>query len=152
MGTTVVAGLIRGRILSLAHVSDSRLYLVRGQNILPLTVDHSLVAEQVRLGLLTSQEAEGSTHRHILIRALGIQEQVDVALGEVSLMRRDCLVLCLDGLTQRVTLTDIVQAIRETEIPQAACERLVQLTNIAGGEDSLTAIVVSALDTGARWN
>jgi serine/threonine protein phosphatase PrpC len=64
MGTTVVAGLIRSRILSLAHVGDSRLYLVRGQNLLPLMVDHSLVAEQVRLWLLTSQEAEGSASTH----------------------------------------------------------------------------------------
>jgi serine/threonine protein phosphatase PrpC len=75
-----------------------------------------------------------------------------VALGEVSLMRRDCLVLCSDGLTQGVTLTDIVQAMREAGIPQAACERLVQLANIAGGEDNITAIVVNVLDTGAWWN
>ena len=111
MGTTVVAALIQGRALSFAHVGDSRLYLIRSGAIHLLTVDHSLVMEQVRDGLLTEEEAERSAQRHVVTRALGIEATVDVELGELPIMNGDLLVLCSDGLTRGVQSAKILQDI-----------------------------------------
>src|SRR5205823_5993135 len=126
-----------------AHVGDSRLYLIRGETIHPLTTDHSLVMEQVRDGLLTEEEAERSTQRHIVTRALGIDGTVEVDLGELSIMNDDLLLLCSDGLTRGVHLLEIVRAIHDQPDLQAASERLIALANAAGGEDNTTVILLA---------
>jgi len=143
MGTTVVSALISGQVLSFAHVGDSRLYLIRGETIHPLTMDHSLVMEQIRDGLLTEEEAERSTQRHIVTRALGIDDTVDVELGELPIVNGDLLLLCSDGLTRGVRLLEIVRAIHDQPDLQAASERLIALANAAGGEDNTTVILLA---------
>src|SRR5437899_4276135 len=143
MGTTVVSGLLNDQILCIAHVGDSRMYLVRGMTIEPLTADHSLVAEQVRRGLLTEEEAERSPQRNIITRALGIDDTVDVELDEVPLAQGDALLLCSDGLTRGVKPAAILDVVRRERDPQAAAERLVKLANAAGGLDNTTVILVS---------
>ena len=143
MGTTVVSAVISGQILSIAHVGDSRMYLIRTGAIQPLTADHAQVAEQLRRGLLTEEQAERSPNRHILTRALGISPDVEVELNEVRLMEGDALLLCSDGLTGAVKLPEIRRAILSGEKPQAACERLVTMANAAGGEDNTTVILVT---------
>jgi protein phosphatase len=142
MGTTVVAAYLNGPVTSIAHVGDSRLYLVRDEELKLLTCDHSLVAEQVRRGLLTEEEAEQSPQRHIITRALGVDKSVDVTLNETMAMRGDALLLCSDGLTKGVHGTDILRAIRRAGDPQAACEVLIGLANRAGGDDNTTVIVI----------
>jgi len=142
MGTTVVSALISGQVLSFAHVGDSRLYLIRGEAMHPLTTDHSLVMEQVRDGLLTEAEAERSAQRHIVTRALGIDGTVDVELGELPIMHGDILLLCSDGLTRGVPPVEIVRAIHDQSDLQAASERLIALANAAGGEDNTTVILL----------
>ena len=149
MGTTVVSGLLNDQILCIAHVGDSRMYLVRGMTIEPLTADHSLVAEQVRRGLLTEEEAERSPQRNIITRALGIDDTVDVELDEVPLMRGDAVLLCSDGLTKGVKPAEILSAIRGAESSAAASERLVTLANAAGGDDN-TSVIVLMLDSPDR--
>jgi PPM family protein phosphatase len=143
MGTTVVSALISGQVLSFAHVGDSRLYLIRGETIHPLTMDHSLVMEQIRDGLLTEEEAERSAQRHIVTRALGIDGTVDVELGELPIMPGDLLLLCSDGLTRGVPLFEIVRAIHDQPDLQVASERLIALANAAGGEDNTTVILLA---------
>ncbi|MDQ6734837.1 MAG: Stp1/IreP family PP2C-type Ser/Thr phosphatase [Nitrospirota bacterium] len=143
MGTTVVSALISGQILSFAHVGDSRLYLIRGETIHPLTMDHSLVMEQIRDGLLTEEEAERSAQRHIVTRALGIDSIVDVELGELPIMSGDLLLLCSDGLTRGVQSVEIVRAIHAEPDLQAASERLIALANAAGGDDNTTVILLA---------
>lgn len=143
MGTTVVSAMISDRVLSIAHVGDSRLYLIRAGAIQPLTADHSLVAEQVRRGLLTEEQAERSPDRHVLTRALGIDQDVEVELNEVHLAEGDDLLLCSDGLTGEVTPPDILRTIRSEREPQAACEQLVKMANAAGGHDNTTVIVIT---------
>ena len=143
MGTTVVSVVLNGNILSIAHVGDSRLYLARGETIQPLTTDHSLVAEQVRRGLLTEEQAERSPQKNIITRALGIEETVDVELNEVSLMSGDSLVLCSDGLTRGVKPSEILETIRREPEPTAAAQRLVDLANAAGGEDNTTVVLIT---------
>jgi PPM family protein phosphatase len=143
MGTTVVSALISGQVLSFAHVGDSRLYLIRGDSIQPLTTDHSLVVEQMRDGLLTEEEAERSAQRHIVTRALGVEATVDVELGELPVINGDVLLLCSDGLTRGVPSGDIVRAVHDQPDLQIASEQLITLANAAGGEDNTTVILVA---------
>ena len=150
MGTTVVSAALNGPVLSIAHVGDSRMYLIRGESIKPLTADHSLVAEQVRRGMLTEEEAERSPQKNIITRALGVDETVDVELDEIPLMQGDGVLLCSDGLTRGVTPTEILGVIRREKEPQAASERLVELANAAGGLDNTTVILVVIQDTASQ--
>lgn len=143
MGTTVVSAVISGQVLSIAHVGDSRMYLIRTGTIQPLTRDHSLVGEQVRRGLLTEEQAECSSNRHILTRALGISQDVQVEMNEIRLLEGDTLLLCSDGLTGGVKPPEILRAISSEQEPQAACKRLVTMSNAAGGEDNTTVILIT---------
>src|SRR5215470_3703469 len=99
---TVVAAYLSSEILSIAHVGDSRLYLARNSTIQALTTDHSWVAEQVLNGFLTHEEAEHSARKNVITRALGVDNAVEVELGEVAVMPGDVLLLCSDGLTRSV--------------------------------------------------
>lgn len=142
MGTTVVAAWLVGPVLSIAHVGDSRLYLVRGDSLQPLTADHSLVHEQVRSGLLAADDATRVAHKHILTRAVGVHPVVDVELGELPVLNGDILLLCSDGLTAGVSADAILRVVRESSDPQTIAVRLVALSNHAGGTDNTTVIVV----------
>jgi protein phosphatase len=147
MGTTVVAAVITDQVLSVAHVGDSRLYLLRGDEIQSLTTDHSLVAEQVRRGLLTEEEAEESPQRNIVTRALGVEHSVEVELDELQLFPGDTLLLCSDGLTRSVKPAEILKLVQSEAEPQAACERLVESANAAGGDDNTTVIQLNVRKT-----
>jgi protein phosphatase len=143
MGTTVVAAALTDQVLSFAHVGDSRLYLVRNQTIQPLTVDHSWVAEQVRQGFLTEEEAERSPRRNVVTRALGVEPTVDVTLGELPLFPDDLLLLCSDGLTKDVQPSTILDTLLDAEDAPTLSRRLITLANEAGGEDNTTVIVLA---------
>lgn len=146
MGTTVVATLLTNHLLSFAHVGDSRLYLVRAHMIHPLTADHSWVAEQVRSGLMTEEEAERSPRRNMVTRALGVEPDVDVSIGEIALHTGDILLLCSDGLTKGVGARAILHALTQTEDMSGASQQLVTLANDAGGEDNTTVITLAIRD------
>lgn len=141
MGTTVVAAWLTGHILSIAHVGDSRLYLVRGDRLQPLTADHSLVNEQVLSGLLSADDAERASHKHVLTRAVGVHATVDVELAELPVLDGDALLLCSDGLTAGLSAHTILQTVHESSDPQTAASRLIDLSNTAGGTDNTTVIV-----------
>jgi serine/threonine protein phosphatase PrpC len=145
MGATIVAAWVQGQRVSLVHVGDSRVYLLRGGSFDQLTADHSLVAEQVRRGVLTPQEAETSQLQSVLIRALGSEERVEVDADEHVLLEGDTLVLCSDGLTRMVSDPEIASTLMTVEPAQAAADRLVELANEYGGQDNVTVIVVRAL-------
>jgi PPM family protein phosphatase len=143
MGTTVVAAHLSSEILSIAHVGDSRLYLVRDKIIHALTTDHSWVAEQVLNGLLTEEEAEQSSRKNIVTRALGIESAVEVELGELAVMSGDVLLLCSDGLTRGVRTPEILQALRDEQNVESKVNRLIAMANQAGGDDNTTVLVVT---------
>lgn len=145
MGATIVAAWLLGERMSLVHVGDSRAYLLRGGSLEQLTADHSLVAEQVRRGVMTPQEAETSQLQSVLIRALGSEERVEPDADEHLLLEGDSFVLCSDGLTRMVTDAEIASTLLTIESAQAAAERLVELANEYGGHDNVTVIVVRAL-------
>jgi PPM family protein phosphatase len=142
MGATVLAAWLDGQKLSLAHVGDSRAYLLRAGVLEQLTFDHSLVAEQMRRGLITPQEAESSKMQSVLIRALGAQDEVEADADEHLLLDGDTLLLCSDGLTRMVTDPEIASTLLTHPAAQAAADRLVALANEYGGEDNTTVVVL----------
>jgi len=141
MGTTVVAARLHGGILSIAHVGDSRLYLIRDGGARLLTVDHSLVQQQIQSGLLAAADRARASHRHVLTRAVGVHPLVDVELGECPVLTGDILLLCSDGLTAGVSAETMLRVTLESPDPQAIARRLVALSNAAGGIDNVTVIV-----------
>ena len=142
MSTTIVAAFLDGPVVSIAHVGDSRAYMVREGALAKLTEDHSLVAEQVQRGLLTEEEAEHSPQQNIITRAIGMGATIEVTLKELILIPRDCFLLCSDGLTKGVSAAQILDAIQAAPDPQTASDQLIALANHAGGEDNTTVIVI----------
>jgi serine/threonine protein phosphatase PrpC len=142
MGATVVAVQFDGERMSLAHVGDSRAYRLRGSDFEQLTQDHSFVAEQMRRGRMTQQEAGSSTLQNVLVRALGIDPLVEVDVGEELVMEGDTVLLCSDGLTRELSDAQIAAVLSETEDAQEAAGRLIDLAKQAGGGDNITAIVL----------
>lgn len=151
MGATVTAAWIDRAKLSIAHVGDSRAYLLRSGNLQQLTNDHSLVAEQVRRGILTAAEAEQSEMQSVLLRALGSQEQVEVDAEEHELFPRDIVLLCSDGLTRMVTEPEIAGTLQAETDPERAAARLVALANDAGGADNITVLVIRVDSEAKGW-
>jgi serine/threonine protein phosphatase PrpC len=142
MGATVVAIWINDQRLSVAHVGDSRLYLLRGGALQQITDDHSLVAEQVRRGILTKEQADSSDMQSVLIRALGIEPEVQVDADEHLLMEGDILVLCSDGLSRMVSDLEIASTLLSRTGMSSTADRLIELANEYGGEDNVSVVLV----------
>ena len=142
MGSTVVAARLTGNVLSIAHVGDSRIYLLHEGELRQLTQDHSLVMEQVRRGLISREEAEHSDISNVIMRALGAEPTVKADLDELWVEEGDRVLLCSDGLTRKATDAQIAPILAEAETSQRACDQLVGLANDLGGEDNVTVIVV----------
>jgi serine/threonine protein phosphatase PrpC len=142
MGATVVALRVSDERVSIAHVGDSRVYHLRGDNLEQLTQDHSFVADQVRRGRMTEQEAGNSNLQNVLIRALGIDPSVEVDVNEELAMEGDAILLCSDGLTRELSDSQIAAVLREKDDAQEAAEQLIELAKQAGGGDNITAIVI----------
>jgi serine/threonine protein phosphatase PrpC len=141
MGTTIVCALLNKRKLSIAHVGDSRLYLIRAGGIEQLTDDHSVVAEQVKRELISQKEADQSEIKNLLTRALGIDTDVEVDLDEFDLLGDDALVLCTDGLTNMVRDEEILSAVIAGRDPSVVSQSLIEQANEGGGKDNITVIV-----------
>ncbi|MDZ4732603.1 MAG: Stp1/IreP family PP2C-type Ser/Thr phosphatase [Nitrospirota bacterium] len=146
MGTTVVAALLFEEILVIAHVGDSRLYLIRDGTIQALTTDHSWVAEQIFKGIMTETEAEQSPRRNIVTRAIGVESNVDVELTEVPVKGGDMLLLCSDGLTRGVRASDILHILSGSDDLPIMSDRLITMANEAGGDDNTTVVIVALRD------
>jgi len=142
MGATLSAAWINEEKLSVVHVGDSRAYLLRSGVLQQLTSDHSLVAEQVRRGILTAEEAEHSELQSVLLRALGTQPEVEVDAEEHTLFPGDILLLCSDGLTRMVAEQKIAATLQSESDPGRTAEKLVAQANENGGADNVTVVVV----------
>lgn len=142
MGTTLVALLAGPERIALAHVGDSRAYLIRAGRIRQLTDDHSLVAELVRRREISKTAARGHPHRHVLTRALGVRRSVEPDLAELTPAVGDSFVLCSDGLTGHVSDEEIAKTVMDQDDLDSACERLVAMANDRGGEDNITAVLL----------
>lgn len=144
MGTTVVSVLAEPEEVTVAYVGDSRLYLHQNGNIQQLTQDHSLVSEYIQKGLLTPEAAERHPQKHVLSRALGTGLAVDVEVFRRTPLSGDIYLLCSDGLSNKVTLSEMDQIISGAKGDlEAAGEILIERAKENGGEDNITALLVA---------
>jgi PPM family protein phosphatase len=142
MGTTCTLLLIEDSRGHLAHVGDSRAYLLRDGELSQLTEDHSLVGRMVKEGRLTAREAEHHPQRSIITRALGVDSDVEVDMLTLQIKEKDRFLLCSDGLTSMVDDDRIHTILEATSDPQKAADELVLVANDAGGEDNITVVIV----------
>jgi len=149
MGTTVVAGLINEKTLSLAHVGDSRAYLFREGTLRRLTDDHSWVHEQVAAGILTEDEAKSHPLKNVVTRALGGGPSVSPDLQELAFRAGDEFIFCSDGLTTMLSDEEIHAEAEKEREPQSLCRNLVDEANDRGGVDNITVVVVRVPDASA---
>ncbi len=140
MGTTVVAVLADARSMTVAHVGDSRAYLFRRGSLSQLTEDHSLVADQVRKGLITAEEASKSNLQNILTRALGAEPEVKVDVAEHPLLPGDIVLIATDGLSKMVSDREIAGLLGREGEPQKIVEGLIAMARSAGGTDNVTVV------------
>jgi len=142
-GTTLTAVLILGNQLTLAHVGDSRAYLVgRNEHMETLTRDHSLVKRLVELGQITVDEAAVHPQRNVLYRALGQGEPFDPDVTSIHMPENGYLLLCSDGLWGVVPDDEILRIILSSHNPEQACKTMVEAANAAGGPDNISAILI----------
>jgi serine/threonine protein phosphatase PrpC len=149
MGTTVTVALLdeQAGTMAIGHVGDSRAYRIRDGVLEQLTADHSLVAELVRSGQLTEEEASVHPHRAVITRALGTEPDVEVDTLTVDLREGDLYLLCSDGLTTMVSNDEVLAAAVATEgDPERLAARLVDAANDAGGEDNITVVVFEIVE------
>lgn len=142
MGATLVAVALTSARASIAHVGDSRAYRFRNGELEPLTQDHSFIAEQVRQGLMSAEEAAHSGLQNVLLRAIGVDSDVEVEINEELFSDDDTLLLCSDGLTKELSDAQIAGVLASIDDTEAAADRLVKLANDAGGSDNITVIVL----------
>jgi len=142
MGTTITAAFMEGDDVHLAHVGDSRAYLFRDGELHRLTEDHTLVHRMALEGKITEAEEENHPQRSILIRALGVEDPVEVDEVPVRVVPGDRVLLCSDGLHSMVGEEEIEEIFRTASDPQEAAERLVESANRAGGLDNVTVVVL----------
>jgi serine/threonine protein phosphatase PrpC len=142
MGTTLTMAFAVNWRLLVAHAGDSRCYLLSRSGLHQLTQDHTKVAEMVRLGVLSPDEAARHPNRHVITNVLGGHEPgVRVEMHKLDLEPTDVVLLCTDGLSEMVPDTRIAAILEEEQEPRRACERLVAEANERGGKDNITAMV-----------
>jgi len=143
MSTTAVALSIRGSRGSVAHVGDSRIYLLRDGDLYQLTEDHSLACELLRQGVLRQEDMKAFRYRNVIIRAVGQHPTVTVDTAAVDVLPGDLYLLCSDGLSDQVSDEGISEVLSANE-PEVAARLLVDLSNAAGGKDNVTVVIVQA--------
>jgi serine/threonine protein phosphatase PrpC len=142
MGSTVVSIVANQDIVSVGHVGDSRAYLIRSGVIQQLTQDHSLVTEDVQLGLMTADQAKESQLQNVITRALGAENTVEPDLDDIIAVAGDKLMLASDGLTRTLSDGEILAAVDGAPDLDQACEDLIQAAKAAGGEDNITCMLI----------
>ncbi len=141
MGTTAVAAIITHSDLYIAHVGDSRAYKISSNSLVQLTKDHSIIQHMIESGEISAEEASAHPDKHIITRALGVDDEVKVDFGQESFEENDILILCSDGLTNYVSNEDIINLTGDGRYFDYA-DRLVNLANQNGGGDNITVVAV----------
>ncbi len=142
MGSTVVCVLVDQNFVSVGHVGDSRVYLIRGGAIQQLTQDHSLVTQQVRLGFISAEQAKKSRLQNVITQALGSEDTVEPDLDDMMAVSDDVLVLASDGLTRALSDQEILARVTAAAGLQYACDDLIQSAKDAGGKDNITCLLI----------
>ena len=141
MGTTVILCVLNGDDLYVAHVGDSRAYLVGENNINQITTDHSMVQEMLSSGEITVDEAKNHPQKNVITRALGVSDEVQVDYKQLKIKPGNLVILCTDGLTNHVEENKIYEICKETELSQLP-QRLIDEGNENGGTDNITVSVI----------
>jgi protein phosphatase len=144
MGTTAVTVAVVGDTAWLAHIGDSRIYLLRSSRIYQMSEDDSVVAQMVRDGLITSEQAHSHENRNVLVRALGTKIDVQLASAPAPFQCRpaDRFLLCSDGLHDLVTEEEMLQ-VASFSTPGSAAERLIEMANSRGGDDNISVVIIA---------
>lgn len=142
MGTTVTAAVVYQGMVYIGHVGDSRGYMIIKDEIEKITRDHSLVGRLLEIGQITEEEAAIHPQRNLIYRSLGAYPNVEVDLYERPFVPGNCLLLCSDGLVEHVKDSEIHQIVERATDQWRACNQLVNIANIRGGEDNTTIIIV----------
>jgi len=146
MGTTLVIALFYDNKMMVAHIGDSRLYRMRGDEFSQVTKDHSLLQEQIDAGMLTKEQAKHSANKNLVTRALGIDPAVEAEIHEYDTLPGDIYLLCSDGLSDMVSDEDIGMALQALGANlNLAVQQLVQMANDNGGRDNVSVILVKIL-------
>ncbi len=143
MGTTLVAAVMSGSSLTIAHIGDSRLYIARGEHVEQVTEDHSFVNELVKRGEITEGDAEVHPYKNYIIRALGTEAQVDTDIKTLTWDAGDRLLLCSDGLSDKLSQTELAQFITADKGMNEIGQELIDLANERGGEDNISLILIA---------
>lgn len=142
MGTTLVVALFTNNRVLVGHIGDSRMYRLRGQELVQLTEDHSLLQEQIRAGLITPEDARQSANKNLVTRALGVDPEVELELHEHVVLPGDIYLLCSDGLTDLVEDEEIYLTLSSLSANlDLAAHQLVQMANDYGGKDNISVIL-----------
>jgi serine/threonine protein phosphatase PrpC len=150
MGTTIAALFVTPTMIISANVGDSRIYLMRDGDLERLSRDHSLVGEQVEMGMMTEEEAENSSMKHVLTRNLGSSEDVEPDIFEIEPSDNDCFVLCSDGVTDLLNDEEILDLTMEARAPEDLCKRIVDSVLKRGAHDNTTIISLFLTDIKKR--
>ncbi len=141
MGTTVVAAVLKGSMLVLAHAGDSRAYVLSENGMRQVTVDHSLVQEMVDRGEITEEEARTHPRKNVITRALGVADTIEIDFSVHTLEENEAVLLCTDGLTNFLEDKDILELFCNTE-PETLPQKLIDEANENGGGDNITAVIM----------
>jgi serine/threonine protein phosphatase PrpC len=144
MGSTIVAVALEGNLFSIANVGDSRIYLIRKNEVVQLTSDHSLVMEQVRRGLMTLEEAGQSKMQNVIVRALGTDDSVEPDLADHEFQPEDVLLMCSDGMSRYVKEEKMAEAVSQESL-EKACSDLIEAAKSGGSDDNITCLLVRAI-------
>lgn len=144
MGSTIVAVAVDGSLFSIANVGDSRIYLIRKNEVVQLTNDHSLVMEQVRRGIMTLEEAEHSNMQNVIVRALGTDDTVEPDLADHEFQTDDVLLMCSDGMSRYVKEEKMVEAVNQESL-EKACTDLIEAAKTGGSDDNITCLLIRAM-------
>lgn len=141
MGTTIVLAAVHNNIVHVAHIGDSRAYIISGDKIEQLTKDHSMVQEMVESGEITSEQAKNHPKKNIITRALGVNKEIETDYISKDLKENDILFLCTDGLSNYIEDNEILEYIKCFN-GQEIVDRLVDKANDLGGNDNITALIL----------
>ncbi len=142
MGTTVTACVAEKTRVTAVQVGDSRLYLIRGNEITQITKDHSLVEMLLESGSITREEAKRHPQKNVITRAVGTEQTVITDIYEFSVEKNDVILLCSDGLVNMVDDSEILSVINESDTVKDAANKLVERAENAGGTDNITVILI----------
>ncbi|MRX73354.1 Stp1/IreP family PP2C-type Ser/Thr phosphatase [Bacillus lacus] len=141
MGTTLVAAVCTEAFATIGHIGDSRCYLLNSSGFKQITEDHSLVNELVRSGQITKEAAEQHPRKNVLLRALGTEDHVELEVSSLSLEESETLLLCSDGLSNKVSDEDIAAILKRDQPLEEKAETLISHANENGGEDNITIVI-----------